>query len=91
MEHHAEHDENLTHEELMYKYHITRGSDFTKIELFLSARNNYELALKYKPNDPFASRRVQECTEQIRRDRRKVLVIVPIVLAIITAVILGNF
>jgi len=91
MAHHVESEENLSHEEIMYRYYILRGSDFTKIDLFLSARNHYQLALNFKPGDDFATAKVRECNEQIRSDRKKVLVIVPIVLAIITAVILFNF
>jgi hypothetical protein len=88
MAHHVETEENLTHEELMYRYHIQRGSDFTKIELFLSARNNYELALKYRPGDPFATEKIASCAEQIRKDRKKVLAVVPFVLALIVVIIL---
>ena len=91
MAHHEESEENLSHEEIMYRYHIQRGMDFTKIELFLSARKNYEMALKYKAGDLFAVKRINECNDQIRKDRKKVLVIVPIVLAIITTVILIKF
>jgi len=91
MAHHNTQEENLSHEEIMYRYHILRGSDFTKIELFLSAYNNYEMALKYHPEDPFATEKMAACTEQIRKDRKKVLMIVPFVLAIITIVILCNF
>ena len=91
MAHHIQSEENLSHEEIMYRYHITRGSDFTKIELFLSARNNYNLALKCKPGDTFSIQRIQECSDQIRKDRKSVLILVPIVLAIITTVILCNF
>jgi hypothetical protein len=91
MSHHQEQEENLSHEEIMYRYHITRGHDFTKIDLFLTARKNYEMALQYKPGDPFATGKVKECNDQIRKDRKKVLVIVPIVLAIITTVILIKF
>jgi hypothetical protein len=91
MAHHETQEENLSHEEIMYRYHIQRGSDFTKIELFLSARNNYQMALKYHPDDPFATEKITACTEQIRKDRKKVLVIVPFVLAVITLVILVNF
>jgi hypothetical protein len=90
MAHHETQEENLSHEEIMYRYHIQRGSDFTKIELFLSARNNYEMALKYHPGDPVATEKMAACTEQIRKDRKKVLAIVPIVLAVITIVILLN-
>jgi hypothetical protein len=91
MAHHETQEENLSHDEIMYRYHIQRGSDFTKIELFLSARNNYQMALKYHPGDPFATEKIAACTEQIRKDRKKVLVIVPFVLAVITLVILLNF
>jgi hypothetical protein len=90
MTHHEAHQENLSHEEIMYQYHIQRGSDFTKIDLFLSARNNYQLALKYNPGDPFATGQVAACNEQIRKDRKKVLFIVPILLALIASVIVLN-
>ena len=90
MSHHQVQEENLTHEEIMYNYHILRGSDFTKIDLFLSARNNYKLALKYKPEDPFSLKKIQECSDQIKSDRKKVLMIVPFVLALITTVICLN-
>ena len=90
MAHHGESTDNLSHEEIMYRYHIQRGSDFTKIDLFLSARNNYELALKYHPGDPFSTRRIAECTEQIKKDRKTVLVILPFLLGLIAAVVLLN-
>jgi hypothetical protein len=90
MAHHEESTENLSHEEIMYRYHIQRGSDFTKIDLFLSARNNYELALKYHPGDPFATRRIGECTDQISSDRKKVLIILPFLFGLIAAVIMLN-
>jgi hypothetical protein len=84
------HEENLSHEEIMYRYHIQRGMDFTKIELFRSARENYKEALKYKPGDPLAAERMVACNNQIKKDRVKVLVLVPIVLAIIVTVIVLN-
>ena len=46
---------NLSHEEIKYNYFIQRGLDFTKIELFRSAREHYKQALLYKPGDPFVS------------------------------------
>jgi len=49
------------------------------------------MALKYHPGDPFATEKIAVCTEQIRQDRKKVLVITPIVLAVIALVILLNF
>jgi hypothetical protein len=90
MAHHHEPEENLSHEEIMYRYYTTRGSEFTKIDLFLSARNHYEFALKYKPGDAFCIKRMQECTDQINQDRKKVLVVAPFVLALIAAVVLLN-
>ncbi len=83
-------EENLTHEEIMYRYHIQRGMDFTKIELFRSARENYREALKYKPGDSTAAQRFIECNDQIRKDRNKVLIIVPFILAIIAAIVFMN-
>lgn len=88
MAHHEEHTENLTHEELKYREHMKRASDLCKIDLFLTARSEYELALKYRPGDPEATEKAIQCGRNIERDRRKVLVIAPIVLAVIIAIIL---
>ncbi|MDP4282314.1 MAG: hypothetical protein Q8867_09220 [Bacteroidota bacterium] len=88
MDHQENKSENLTHEEIKYNYHIQRGSDFSKIQLFRSARENYKEALKYNPGDPFSTQKIDECNRHIRHDRTTVLIIVPIVLAIIAAVII---
>ena len=83
-------EENLSHEEIMYRYFIQRGLDFTKIELFRSAREHYKQALIYKPGDPFVLERINACNLQIKKDRTKVLILVPLVLAVIAAVIVFN-
>ena len=83
-------EESLSHEEIQYNYFTTRGLDFTKIELFRSAREHYNQALNYKPGDPFVLERIDACNAQIRKDRTKVLILVPIVLALIAAVIAMN-
>ncbi len=88
MAHHEEQHENLNHEELKYREHMKRAADLCKIDLFLTARSEYQLALQYKPGDPEATANMEACTANIRRDRKKVLIIVPIVIAIIVAVIL---
>ena len=90
MTHQDAQQENLSHEEIKYQYHITRGFDFTRIELFRSARENYKEALKYRSGDAFALQRIDECNDQIRKDRKKVLILVPIVLALIALVIAIN-
>jgi len=83
-------EENLSHEEIKYRYYIQRGLDFTKIELFRSAREHYKQALNYKPGNPFVLERIDACNQQIRKDRTKVLIIVPLVLGLIAAVIALN-
>ncbi len=88
MSHTEPHDEHLSHEELKYREHMKRAADLAKIELFLSARGEYQKALLYRPGDATATEKIGECSRNISRDRKKVLVIVPIVLAIIVAVIL---
>lgn len=88
MAHHGEQTEHLTHEEIKYREHMKRAADLSKIDLFLTARGEYQLALLFKPEDPEATAKTEECTANIARDRKKVLVIVPVVLAIILAVIL---
>ena len=90
MSHEEVNEENLSHEEIQYRYYIQRGLDFTKIELFRSAREHYKQALIYKPGDPFVLERIDACNNQIRKDRVKVLIIVPIVLGLIGAVIALN-
>jgi hypothetical protein len=90
MAHQEVNDETLSHEEIRYRYFIQRGLDFTKIELFRSAREHYKQALNYKLSDPFVLERIDACNEQIRKDRTKVLIIVPLVLALIAVVIALN-
>ena len=90
MAHEEVHEENLSHDEIQYRYHIQRGSDYMKIDLFRSARETYKEALIYKPGDPLAAEKIAVCHQYIRRDRKKVLIIVPVVLAIILGVILLN-
>jgi hypothetical protein len=88
MAHNEDHKENLSHDELKYREHMKRAADLCKIDLFLTARTEFRLALEYKPDDTEAAAGVAQCTANISRDRKRVLVLVPIVLAIITAVIL---
>ena len=88
MAHHEDNNEHLSHDELKYREHMRRADDLCKIDLFLTARGEFLLALQYKPGDPEATARAEECTNNIARDRKKVLVLVPVVIAIIVAVIL---
>jgi hypothetical protein len=90
MAHQEVSQENLSHEEIKYQYFMTRGLDFIKIELFRSAREHYKQALDYKPGDPLATEKIAWCNDQIRRDRKTVLILVPLVLALIGAVIVLN-
>jgi hypothetical protein len=90
MAHEEVNEEKLSHEEIQYRYYIQRGFDFTKIELFRSAREHYKQALSYKPGDPFVLERIDACNQQIRKDRTKVLILVPLVLGLIAAVIALN-
>ena len=90
MAHEVIQEENLSHEEIQYRYYIQRGLDFMKIDLFRSAREHYKQALNYKPGDPFVLERIDACNAQIRQDRTKVLVLVPLVLGLIAVVIALN-
>ena len=75
---------------IQYRYYIQRGLDFIKIELFRSAREHYKQALIYKPGDSFALERIDACNRQIRKDKVKVLILIPIILGLIAAVIALN-
>ena len=79
-------DQNLPHDELKYKEHYQRGIDFTKIELYRSARGEFKEALSYKPNDQASKEKAKECDQQIRQDAKKVYILVPLVLAVIVLV-----
>ena len=90
MAHEEVREETLSHDEIMYRYHIQRGSEYMKIDPFRSARETYKAALTYKPGDPLSLEKIATCNQHISRDRKKVLVIVPIVLVVILGVILLN-
>jgi len=81
-------EQGLPHDEIMYREHFQRGNDFCKIELFRSAREEFNAALHYKPGDEASKKMASDCNAQIQHDAKKVYVIVPIVLAIIVAVII---
>ncbi len=88
MAHHEVHDENLTHEELKYREHTERAGHFIKIDLFRSAREEYKAALKYKPGDEACFRQIDAMNANISRDRKAVLIVVPVVIILIVAVAL---
>jgi hypothetical protein len=81
-------DPGLSHAELKYREHTERAGHFIKIELFRSAREEYKAALAYKEGDELCLQGIREMNANISRDAKKVYVIVPIVLAIIAAVII---
>jgi hypothetical protein len=89
MAHHDLYDDHsLTHEELKFREHTERAGHFIKIDLFRSAREEYKAALAYRAGDELCLRGIQEMNANIRRDAKKVYVIVPLVIAVITAVII---
>ena len=88
MSHHEEHNEHLSHEELKFREHTERAGHFIKIDLFRSAREEYKAALNYKAGDAICLKQIDAMNAQIAKDRRVVLVVVPLVLALIAAVIL---
>jgi hypothetical protein len=79
-------DQGLSHDELKYREHFQRGIDFTKIELYMSAREEFRAALTYKPGDKASEEKAAECENHITKDAKAVYIIVPIVLAIIVAI-----
>ncbi len=90
MSHHEETTATLSHEEIKYQEHTRRAADFKKIDLFRSSREELKRALEYRPGDTLSLAGIDECNSFIRRDRVKVLIITPIVLAVIAAVIMMN-
>jgi len=88
MAHHEHHNENLSPEDKLYNKFITGGDGFFNIELFKSARDSYNEALKIRPTDDYATKRVAECTQNIARDTRKIMIVVPILAVIITTLLM---
>jgi hypothetical protein len=88
MAHHSAHDEHLTHEELKFREHTERAASFIKIDLFRSAREEYKAALQYRPGEPECLRQIDAMNTHIARDRKTVLVVVPLVIILIVAVAL---
>ncbi len=88
MAHHSEHNEHLTHEELKFREHTERAANFTKIDLFRSAREEYKAALQYKPGDSACLSQIEVMNSHIARDRKTVLVVAPLVIILIVAIAL---
>ena len=90
MEHHAENITTLTHAELKFREHTERAANFIKIDLFRSAREEFKTALQYKPDDEECLWKINEMNANISRDRKSVLIVVPLVFLLIIAVCLFN-
>jgi len=88
MAHHEEAHEHLTHEQLKFKEHTERAGHFIKIDLFRSAREEYKAALQYDPGNGMCLRQIDVMNANIARDRKAVLVLVPVVILLIIAVAL---
>ena len=78
---------NLSLEEKTYNDFIRRGDDFFRIELLKSAKEMYEEALKCKQNDEPASLKIVECKRLIKRDTKRILIVLPFLIIIVLAVI----
>jgi len=88
MANHAEHNEHLTHEALKFREHTERAANFIKIDLFRSAREEYKAAVQYRPGDAGCIRQIEVMNANIARDRKTVLVVVPLVIILIVAIAL---
>jgi len=88
MAHTSLYDQHLSHEEIKFREHFQRGLDFIKIELYRSAREEFKAALRFNPESEEAKTKMLDCDENIRKDARKVYLLVPVVLAIIAAIII---
>ena len=91
MAHHAEPAGHLSHDELKFNEHTVRAGHFIKIDLFRSAREEYKAALQYKPADEGCLSQINVMNSYIARDRKTVLIVAPLVIAVIAvlAALLG--
>jgi len=89
MAHHDLYDDHsLTHQELKYREHTERAAHFIKIDLFRSAREEFKAALVYKPGDVKCLQGISAMNANIRRDKKTVLIVAPLVLLLIAAIAL---
>jgi len=88
MAHHEDHNEHLTHEQLKFREHTERAANFIKIDLFRSAREEFKAALQYKPGDEECLTKINLMNEHISRDRKTILLVVPLVIIVIVAIAL---
>lgn len=72
----------------MFNDHTVRAGHFIKIELFRSAREEYKAALQYKPGDETCLKQIGVMNEYIARDRKTILIAVPIVVFVIAVIAL---
>jgi hypothetical protein len=78
---------NISPEEKEYNDLIRRGDDFFKIDLFKSAKEMYEKVLLIKPDDPDTVSKISECKRLIKRDTKRVLIVLPFILIAVITVI----
>lgn len=88
MAHHEEHTGPLTHEQLKFREHTERAANFIKIDLFRSAREEFKAALRYRPGDEMCINGIGEMNANIARDRKTVLVVVPLVIILVVVIAL---
>ena len=88
MAHHDADDLHLSHEELKFREHTERAAHFIKIDLFRSAREEFRAALEYRPGDPVCLSQIDAMNANIARDRKVVLVLAPMVIALIVVIAL---
>ena len=81
-------DQGLPHAEIKYSEHFQRGLDFFRIELFRSARQEFNEAMAFTSNDKACQEKIKECNQHIKSDAKKIYIIAPIVVAVIAIVIL---
>ena len=69
---------------------MRRGDDFFRIELFKSAKEMYEEALKYKKNDEATQMKIGECKRLIKRDTRRIITVLPFLIIIVVTYYIVN-
>jgi hypothetical protein len=87
MGHHQIDESRLSPQERQYYDHMRCGDDFYKIDLFLSAGKMYKKALEYLPGDESAQQKFDQCQSNIRRDTKKVVIIISLLAVIFVTIV----
>ena len=78
--------ENLSSKEKLFRFYMTHGEDFLKIEIFRNARKYYKLAMDMNINNEAVNEKIKQCNNLIKKENKSIVTILIIIAAVICVV-----